>query len=52
MERINAINELMTKIHVTDTGTPLTIQEEATSKCYKFDLWNRVRKGLIATSFS
>ena len=49
VERINAINELMTRIHVTDTGTPLTIQEEATSKFYKFDLWNRVRKGLIAT---
>jgi hypothetical protein len=48
-ERINATNELMTGIHVTDTGTPLTIQEEETSKFYKFDLWNRVRKGLIAT---
>jgi hypothetical protein len=25
------------------------IQEEAASKFYKFDLWHRVRKGLIAT---
>jgi hypothetical protein len=49
VERINAINELITRIRVTDTGTPLTIQEEATSKFYQFDLWNRVRKGLIAT---
>jgi hypothetical protein len=49
IERINSINELMTRIHVTDTGTPLTIQEEATSKFYKFDLWHRVRKGLIGT---
>jgi hypothetical protein len=39
----------MTRIHVTDTGTPLKIQEEAISKFYKFFLWNRVRKGLIAT---
>jgi hypothetical protein len=49
VERINAINELMPRIHETDTGTPLTVQEEAASKFYKFDLWNRIRKGLIAT---
>ena len=29
--------------------TATTIQEEAASKFYNFDLWQRVRKGLIAT---
>jgi hypothetical protein len=50
VERMNAIHKLMTRIHVTDTRTPLTIQEEiAVSKFYKFYLWHRLRKRLIAT---
>ncbi len=42
VERKNAINELMTRILVTDTKMPLTIQEEAASKFYKFDLWHHM----------
>jgi hypothetical protein len=46
---MNAINELLTRIHVEDESSASQMDPDAESKFSKFDLWHRIRKGLIAT---
>jgi hypothetical protein len=47
-EKINSINDLITRIQVTDASPSVTMSQEAESKFGKFELWYRIRKGLIA----
>jgi hypothetical protein len=47
-EKINSINDLITRIQVTDASPSVTMNQEAESKFGKFELWHRIRKGLIA----
>ena len=47
-EKINSINDLITRLQVTDASPSVTMSQEAESKFGKFELWHRIRKGLIA----
>ena len=51
VERTNAINELITRIHISnsDTRTTYTEDQNSESRFGTFTIWHNIRKGLIAT---
>ena len=51
VERTNAINELITRIHISnsDSRTTYTENQSSESRFGTFTLWHNIRKGLIAT---
>ena len=51
VERTNAINELITRIHISnaDSRTTYTEDQNSESRFGTFTVWENIRKGLIAT---
>jgi hypothetical protein len=51
VERTNAINELITRIHISNSDSRATYAEDQSSESRfgTFTIWHNIRKGLIAT---